>query len=59
MNRPTLVLLAALLVAIPLSLVAGRSVYLERGFAFVPLQRLVSIIVTRVRTILYIVTNVF
>ena len=42
-----------------LSLVAGRAVYLERGFAFVPLQRLVSIIVTRVRTILYIVTNVF
>ena len=28
---------------------ANRSVYLERGFAYVPLQRLVSIIVTRYR----------
>lgn len=32
-----------------LSLVASRSVYLERGFAYVPLQRLVTIIVTRFR----------
>ena len=31
-----------------LSLVSSRSVYLEKGFAYVPLQRLVSIIVTRV-----------
>jgi DNA primase large subunit len=32
-----------------LPLVAGRIVYLERGFAYVPLQRLVSIIVTKFR----------
>lgn len=32
-----------------LSLVAGRSVYLQGGFAYVPLQRLVSIIVMRFR----------
>uniref|UniRef100_A0A7S3H1X7 DNA primase large subunit n=1 Tax=Spumella elongata TaxID=89044 RepID=A0A7S3H1X7_9STRA len=32
-----------------LSLVSSRSVYLEKGFAYVPLQRLVSIIVTRFR----------
>mmetsp|Transcript_21947 Transcript_21947/g.36751 ORF Transcript_21947/g.36751 Transcript_21947/m.36751 type:complete len:529 (+) Transcript_21947:67-1653(+) len=32
-----------------LSLVASRAVYLERGCAYVPLQRLVSIIVTRFR----------
>mmetsp|Transcript_19050 Transcript_19050/g.38484 ORF Transcript_19050/g.38484 Transcript_19050/m.38484 type:complete len:485 (+) Transcript_19050:62-1516(+) len=32
-----------------LTLVAGRSVYIERGFAFVPLQRLVAIIVTKFR----------
>lgn len=31
-----------------LNLISSRSVYLERGYAFVPLQRLVSIIVTRV-----------
>ena len=30
-------------------MMANRSVYLERGFAYVPLQRLVSIIVTRYR----------
>ena len=32
-----------------LQMMANRSVYLERGFAYVPLQRLVSIIVTRYR----------
>lgn len=32
-----------------LSLVARRAVYIERGFAYVPLQSLVSIIVTRFR----------
>jgi len=32
-----------------LTLVASRAVYLERGFAYVPLQRLMSIIVTRFR----------
>jgi DNA primase large subunit len=31
-----------------LSLVASRSIYLERGYAYVPLQKLVSIIVTKV-----------
>jgi DNA primase large subunit len=31
-----------------LSLVSQRAVFLEAGFAFVPLQKLVSIIVTRV-----------
>lgn len=35
-----------------LSLLAGRSVYLEAGFAYVPFQRLVSIIITRFRTLL-------
>ena len=30
-------------------MIASRSVYLDRGFAFVPLQRLVNIIVTRFR----------
>lgn len=32
-----------------LPMIASRSVYLERGYAYVPLQRLVSIIVTRYR----------
>lgn len=32
-----------------LSLIGGRQVYLQDGFAYVPLQRVVSIIVTRVR----------
>jgi hypothetical protein len=32
-----------------LQMIANRSVYLDRGFAFVPLQRLVNIIVTRFR----------
>jgi hypothetical protein len=30
--------------------VASRSIYLERGYAYVPLQKLVSIIVTKVLT---------
>ena len=34
-----------------LSLIKNRSVYLHRGFAFVPLQKLESIIVTRVRSL--------
>ena len=32
-----------------LSMVAGRAVYVERGFAFVPMQRLLSIIIFRFR----------
>ena len=31
-----------------LSLISNRSVYLQKGFAYVPLQKLVSIIVTNV-----------
>ena len=37
-----------------LSLMASRSVYLEKGFAYVPLKHLVSIIVTRVDIHTYI-----
>ena len=35
-----------------LPMISNRSVYLQKGFAFVPLQKLVSIIVIRVRAAL-------